>query len=357
MSEIDELREQIDALDRKLVKLLNDRARTALEIGKFKNASGLSIYAPDREASILRRVTQESEGPLSPSAITSIYREIISSTRRMERLLVVTYLGPPGTFTHQAARDQFGTGVEYTPAENIESVFHAVSKELADVGVVPVENSTGGVVNETLDMFMSYDLKICDEIILAIHHNLLGRCPIEQVTKVCSKPEALAQCRMWVSEHLPHVDLVAVASTTAAARMALEEEHTAAIASREAAELYELNILAANVEDHHENVTRFVVLAGQCGSRTGRDRTSVMFAVKNQVGALYEMLVPFKKHSINLTKIESRPSRTRAWDYCFFVDLEGHMDDAEVSAALYEVEQGCRYFQVLGSYPRASVQE
>jgi len=247
--------------------------------------------------------------------------------------------------------------VEYTPAESIESVFHAVSKEQADVGVVPIENSTGGVVNETLDMFMSYELKICDEIILAIHHNLLGLCRLDAVKKVCSKPEALAQCRLWLSEHLPHADLIAVASTTAAAKMAAEETDVAAIASREAAELYNLNLLAENVEDHHENITRFVVLARQCGSRTGRDRTSVMFAVKNQVGALYEMLVPFKKHNINLTKIESRPSRTRAWDYCFFVDLEGHMDDPEVSAALYEVEQGCRYFQVLGSYPRASVLE
>jgi len=204
---------------------------------------------------------------------------------------------------------------------------------------------------------MSYDLKICDEIILTIHHNLLGLCKVDEVTRVCSKPEALAQCRVWLSEHVPHAELLPVASTTAAAKMAAEEKGVAAIASREAAELYTLNILAGNVEDHHENVTRFVVLARQCGSRTGRDRTSVMFAVKNQVGALYEMLMPFKKHSINLTKIESRPSKTKAWDYCFFVDLEGHVDDAEVSSALYEVEQGCRYFQVLGSYPRASVLE
>ena len=355
--DISELRDRIDAADKELVRLLNERAAAALEIGKLKNASGMPIYAPGREANILRRVSGDSDGPLTAAAITSIYREIISSTRRMEKVLVVTYLGPPGTFTHQAARDQFGSGVEYTPSDNIESVFHAVSKEQADVGVVPVENSTGGVVNETLDMFMSFDLRICDEIILAIHHNLLAGCDLDKVTKVCSKPEALAQCRVWLSEHVPHADLIAVASTTAAAKMAAEESGVAAIASREAAELYGLQVLAENVEDHHENVTRFVVLARQCGSRTGRDRTSIMFAVKNQVGALYEMLVPFKKHSINLTKIESRPSKTKAWDYCFFVDLEGHVDDAEVSAALYEVEQGCRYFQVLGSYPRASVLE
>ena len=357
MSRLDELRARIDVIDKEMVRLLNERAKAAIEIAKFKNSKGLPIYAPDREATVLRRVVEQGGGPLSPSAIGSIYREIISATRAMEKVLIVNYLGPPGTFTHQAAREHFGTGVEYVASESIESVFNVMLKGKADVGVVPIENSTGGVVSETLDLFMTCDLKICDEIILEIHHYLLGRCKLEEVRKVYSKPEATAQCRVWLSEHLPHAELVPTGSTTAAAKVAAEEEGVVAIASREAGELYDLDILAENVEDHHENVTRFVVLASQCGSRTGRDRTSVMFSVKNEVGALYEMLLPFKRHSVNLTKIESRPSKTRAWDYVFFVDVEGHIDDADVAAALSEVEKECRYFQVLGSYPRAHVQE
>ncbi len=353
MSDIQDLRKRINDIDRRLVSLLNERAATALEIAKVKDHEGLPVYAPDREARVLRGVAEMSEGPLPPGAITSIYREIISSTRALQRVLVVTYLGPAGTFTHQAAREHFGTGVEYNPAETIEDVFNDVAKAKAPPGVVPIENSTGGVVNETLDMFMTCGLKICDEIVLEIHHYLLGVGKLSDVKRVCSKPEAIAQCRVWLGEHLPHVELVPVASTTAAAKMASVESGTAAIASREAAELYSLETLAENIEDRHENVTRFVVLAGHCGTRTGRDRTSVMFAIRNEVGALYDILLPFKKHNVNLTKIESRPSKTKAWDYMFFVDMEGHIEDAEIAAALKEVEGSCRYVQVLGSYPRA----
>ena len=353
MSDMAELRQRINDIDRRLVALLNERAAAALEIVKVKDHEGLPVYAPDREASVLRGVASLSGGPLPASAITAIYREIISSTRALQRVLVVTYLGPAGTFTHQAAREHFGTGVEYNPAETIEDVFNDVAKNKADVGVVPIENSTGGVVNETLDAFMTCKLKICDEIVLEIHHYLLGHGTLAEVKRVCSKPEAIAQCRVWLSEHLPHVELIPVASTTAAAKMAAGEPGTAAIASREAAELYTIETLAENIEDRHENVTRFVVLGGQCGARTGRDRTSVMFAIRNEVGALYDMLLPFKKHHVNLTKIESRPSKTKAWDYMFFVDMEGHAEDAEIAAALKEVEGSCRYVQILGSYPRA----
>jgi len=357
MGDIDELRSQIDGIDKKLVKLLNERAGAALEIVKLKGVKGLPIYAPDREASVVNGVAGLAKGPLPPAAIRSIYREIISTTRAMEKTLVVSYLGPAGTFTHQAARNHFGTAVQYLPSEDIEEVFQDVLKGKADVGVVPIENSTGGVVSETLDTFMTCGLKICAEIIMEIHHNVVGRSALEEVRKVCSKPEAITQCRRWLSEHMPHAELIPVASTTAAAQEAATENGVAAIASREAAELYNLRILAENVEDHHENVTRFVVLGTKFGSSTGRDRTSIMFAVKNRVGALYDMLLPFKNHGINLTKIESRPSRTKAWDYIFFVDLEGHVEDGEVKSALAEVEEGCRYFQLMGSYPRADVEE
>jgi chorismate mutase/prephenate dehydratase len=357
MGDIEELRSQIDGIDKKLVKLLNERAQAALEIVKFKHAKGLPVYAPDREATVLEGVAGQGKGPLPPAAIRSIYREIISTTRSMEKVLVVSYLGPAGTFTHQAARSHFGTAVQYLPSEDIEEVFQDVLKGKADVGVVPIENSTGGVVSETLDTFMTCGLKICAEIIIDIHHNLVGRCKIEEVKRVCSKPEAITQCRRWLSEHLPRVELIPVASTTAAAQEAGKESGVAAIASGEAAELYDLRILAENIEDHHENVTRFVVLGTKFGLATGHDRTSIMFAVKNRVGALYDMLLPFKHHAINLTKIESRPSRTKAWDYIFFVDIEGHVEDTEVKEALREVEEGCRYFQLMGSYPRADVEE
>jgi chorismate mutase/prephenate dehydratase len=357
MGDMEDLRSQIDGIDKRLVKLLNERAEAALEISKFKQAKGAPVYAPDREASVLEGAAGQGKGPLPPAAIRSIYREIISATRAMEKVVVVSYLGPAGTFTHQAARAHFGTAVQYVPSEDIEEVFQDVLKGKADVGVVPIENSTGGVVSETLDTFMTCGLKIGAEIILEIHQNLMGRCKIEEVKRVYSKPEAIAQCRRWLSEHLPHAELIPVASTTAAAQEAGKGIGVAAIASSEAAELYDLRILAENVEDHHENVTRFVVLGKKFGSATGHDRTSIVFAVKNRVGALYDMLLPFKHHGINLTKIESRPSRTKAWDYIFFVDLEGHVEDAEVKAALAEVEEGCRYFQLMGSYPRADARE
>ncbi len=353
MPDIKAIRAKINEIDRRLVATLNERAALALELVKLKDSAGLPIYAPDREASVLRGVAGLTKGPLPPTAITAIYREIISSTRALQRVIVVTYLGPAGTYTHQAAREHFGSGAEYNPAETIADVFNDVAKAKADVGVVPIENSTGGVVNETLDMFMSCDLKICDEIVLEIHHYLLGTGKLADVKRVCSKPEAVAQCRVWLTEHLPGVEVVPVASTTAAAKMAAADPSIAAIASREAAELYALGVLAENVEDRHENVTRFVVLSQHCGTRTGRDRTSVMLAIRNEVGALYNILLPFKKHEVNLTKIESRPSKTKVWDYMFFVDMEGHVEDDAIAAALKEIESSCRYVQVLGSYPRA----
>lgn len=353
--DIEECRRRIDAIDENLVKLLNERAAVALQICNLKRANGLPVYAPDREAVILRRIAEVNSGPLSREAVNSIYREIISCIRALEKVIRVAYLGPAGTFTHQAARGHFGGAVEYTAQETIEEVFAAVSMERADVGVVPIENSTGGGVVETLDMFLKFDLKICAEIMLDIHHNVLGHGKLEDVKRVCSKPEAIAQCRLWLSENLPRVELMPVASTTSAAEAVKTSPGTAAIASREAAEIYGLEVLAENIEDQHDNATRFVVLARKCGARTGKDKTSVMFAIKNEVGALYHMLLPFRAHNINLTKIESRPSRTKAWDYTFFVDFEGHQDEAEAKLALQDLETRCRFLQVLGSYPRADV--
>lgn len=353
MVDLDQLRKRIDQVDAELVKLLNQRVGIALDIARVKQENNLRVFSPEREELVLKRVAEISPGPLPVKSLLAIYREIISATRSMERMLKVSYLGPPGTFTHQAARVRFGSSVDFEAAADIESVFTAVAKDQADCGVVPVENSTGGVVIETLDMFMKYDVKICGELTLEIHQNLLARCTLGEVRTVYSKPDALNQCRGWLNMNLPHVQLMPVASTTAAAELARDEDGSAAVASREAAELYGLNVLASSIEDHHNNLTRFLILDRSWSARTGKDKTSIMFAIRNAVGALYAMLLPFKKHGINLTKIESRPSRTRAWDYVFFVDFEGHAEDPGVKEALAELEQQCRYLQIMGSFPRA----
>lgn len=350
---LEELRSGIDGVDSELVRLLNKRVQIAMEIAEYKKKNGLEVFAPEREEQVISRVMAKNEGPLPERSLAAIYREIIGSSRSMEQVLKVCYLGPAGTFTHQAARARFGSVVNFEAAADIESVFESVSKGQADCGVVPVENTTGGVVIETLDTFMSYDVKVCGEMTLEIHHNLLARCAMSDIRTVYSKPDALNQCRRWLMTNLPHAALVPMSSTTAAAEMARDSENSAAIASREAAGLYGLKILAASVEDRHGNMTRFLVLSKHWASPTGNDKTSIMFAIRNDVGALYSMLLPFKKHGINLTKIESRPSKVRAWDYVFFVDFEGHAEEPEAKAALAELEEQCRYLQIMGSFPRA----
>ena len=351
--DLEELRQKIDAIDANLVKLLNDRVAVAMQVAEFKKSHNMEVFAPEREEQVLAKVVEGSAGPLPQESLRAIYREIIGSSRSMERVLKVCYLGPAGTFTHQAARSRFGSMVDFDPAGDIESVFETVSKARADCGVVPVENTTGGVVIETLDTFMKYDVKICGEMMLEIHQNLLGKCEMGDMRTVYSKPDALSQCRRWLMTNLPHATLAPMSSTTAAAEMARDNEHSGAIASREAAGLYGLNVLASSIEDEHNNLTRFLILSRTWASPTGKDKTSVMFAIRNEVGALYNMLLPFKKHGVNLTKITSRPSRVRAWDYIFFVDFEGHAEDPEAKAALKELEGQCRYLQVMGSFPRA----
>ncbi len=350
---LDAFRSEIDAVDTKLVELLNQRVKIALQVAEFKKKNNLQVYAPEREELVVAKVLEHNGGPLPAESLRAIYREIIGSSRSMERVLKVCYLGPAGTFTHQAARQRFGSVVDFEGAADIESVFETVSKGQADCGVVPVENTTGGVVIETLDTFMKYDVKICGEMTLEIHQNLLGKCGMGDIRTVCSKPDALNQCRRWLMTNLPHASLLPMSSTTAAAEMARDNEKTGAIASREAAELYGLNILASSIEDQHNNLTRFLILSKNWASPTGRDKTCIMFAIRNDIGALYTMLLPFKRHGINLTKIESRPSRVRAWDYVFFVDFEGHAEDPEAKEALKELEAECRYLQIMGSFPRA----
>ena len=350
---LDELRKRVDALDEELMRLLNERTRVVLDIGKLKDKAGGEVYAPAREREVLDRLQSCNKGPLPAESMEAIYREIMSAAIALQRGVVVAYLGPQATFTHQAARRQFGSSVRYEPAETISDVFELVEKKAAEYGVVPIENSTDGAVTHTLDEFTGTSLKICAEIYLPISHHVMAAVPREKIRRLYSKPEVFGQSRRWLHENMQGVDLVSVSSTARGAEMAAGEPDSGAIASALAAELYGLNILAENIQDLGGNTTRFLVIGRGYGPPTGCDKTSLFFSVKHRVGALYDSLSTFKKHDINMTKIESRPSKAKAWEYCFFVDVEGHAEDPHVRQALEEMSEHCTLMTILGSYPRA----
>jgi chorismate mutase/prephenate dehydratase len=346
-----QLRSKIDAIDKGIVRLLNLRSRVTLGIAKLKQKSGRDVYAPDREREVLRKISLLACGPLSAKALEAIYREIMSASLSLEKPLRIAYMGPQASFSHLAALKRFGSQVEYLPLESIGDVFLEVEREGADYGVVPIENSIEGAVSHTLDMFMDSELKICAQIILDVAHNLLANCPLSKIRRVYSNPQVFGQCRIWLQENLPGVERIEVTSTTRAAQIAAGQRNSACIASVLAARVYKLRVLASDIEDSPHNITRFLVVGRTEVPQTGSDRTSIMFSVKDRVGALHDMLVPFKKYRINLTKIESRPSKKKAWDYYFFVDLKGHQGDPRVKKALAELENKCRFMRVLGSYP------
>jgi chorismate mutase/prephenate dehydratase len=348
---LENLRGKIDNLDQKIIGLLNARARITLDIAKLKQKSGRSIYSPDRERDVLKKIAAINNGPLPAAALETIYREVMSSSLALEKPLKVAYLGPEATFTHLAALKRFGLQIEYVPSDSIADVFLEVERGSVDYGVVPIENSIEGVVSHTLDVFMDSDLKICAQIILDVSHNLLARCPRAKIKRVYSNPQVFGQCRIWLQENLSHAEMIEVSSTTRAAQIAARDKYSACIASSLAASVYKLRILAYGIEDSPHNVTRFLVIGKTNVPRTGCDKTSIMFSIKDRVGALHDMLVPFKKYRINLTKIESRPSKKKAWDYYFFVDLIGHCDEPRVMKALALLEAKCRFLKVLGSYP------
>lgn len=345
------LRRQIDKIDKNIVGLLNQRAKIALGIAEAKKNEGKSVYCPDREREILRKIVLLSNGPIRHSALEAIYREIMSSSLSLEKELKIAFLGPVATFTHQAALKRFGTQVGYLSCDSISDVFNEVEKENADYGVVPIENSIEGAVNHTLDMFMDSDLKICAQIILGISHNLLANCPVNKIKKVYSNPMVFGQCRIWLQKNLSNVELIEVSSTTRASQMAVKDKHSASIASALAAKIYGLNIAAKNIEDSPHNVTRFFVIGKLDVPATGNDKTSLMFSIIDKVGALHDMLSSFSKYGVNLSKIESRPSKRKAWDYYFFLDLEGHREEPKIKKALNELENKCKFLKVLGSYP------
>ena len=345
------LRRKIDAIDKKIIQLLNMRARVTLDVAKLKHKSGQSIYAPDREREVLNKVSALGKGPLSRGALEAIYREIMSGSLSLEKPLKIAYLGPKASFSHLAALKRFGSQVECVPLDSITDVFLEVERGSADYGVVPIENSIEGVVSYTLDMFMDSDLKVCAQIILDVSHNLLARCPKEKIRRVYSNPQVFGQCRIWLQENLPNVERIEVSSTTRAAQIAAKEKNSACIASSLSALVYKLKVLASDIEDSPHNITRFLVIGNTDVGKTSCDKTSIMFSIKDRVGALHDMLVPFKKYKINLTKIESRPSKKKAWDYYFFVDLKGHQDEPRIKKALLELENKCNFLKVIGSYP------
>lgn len=348
-----EIRARIDALDSQLLELLNARADLVHEVGQLKKESGLEIYAPEREEQLLQSLFARNAGRLPEPAVRAIYREIMSASLALEKDLAIAYLGPEATWTHQAARGKFGASVRYRSQTTIADVFQEVARGTADYGVVPVENSTEGAVNYTLDLFMESDLLICAQILLKIENNLIARIPREQIRRVYSHPQVFGQCRQWVRHNLPKAELIEVSSTTRAAELAAQEADAAALAGRMAAEVYGLEILEAGVQDNPNNTTRFLVLGHHSCPPTGRDRTSIMFSLPDKPGALFAALRPFHDFGVSLTKIVSRPSRRKVWDYFFFVDVSGHSLDQNLTDTLAALQEQCAIVKVLGSYPEA----
>ena len=351
---LEELRNQINKLDLQLVELLNERARIVVEIGKLKNKTGKPVYSPDREKEVFATITKANKGPLPDKCLTAIWRELMSGSFALERPLRIGYLGPGGSFSHTAAMLKFGQSVEYEPLADIRSIFDEVSKGHCDLGLAPIENTTGGGVIETFDALIESDVKVCSEVLMAVHHNLLANCSLEEIEKIYSKPEIFTQCRNWLSATFKEAQTVAAASSAKAAQLAADEPKAAAIGSAVAAELYGLRVVCENIEDNANNITRFLVIGREDAKPTGEDKTAILFSTAHKAGALADVLDVFKKYNINLTNIESRPSKKRQWEYYFFVDFLGHRTEEQVQNGLEEAREHCLQLSILGSFPRAT---
>jgi chorismate mutase/prephenate dehydratase len=352
---IPRLRRKIDEVDSKILSLLNERADLVTEVGREKARANMDLHVPQREEEIFARLVRENRGRFPGRAIRPVFREIISACRSLEGPLKLAYLGPEGTFTHLACMRRFGVSAEFVPVATIGDVFAEVEKGNVEYGVVPIENSSEGVVSHTLDMFVESDLKICGEILLEISHSLLSKSgDLRKVKRIYSHPHAFAQSRRWLGVNLPRVPLREAPSTAAAAELAAKEPAAAAIASELAASLYKLKVISKKIEDSPHNFTRFLIIGQKPSAPTDRDKTSLMFSIRDRVGALHRILEPFAKYQINLTKIESRPSKTKAWEYIFYLDVEGNAAEESVKAALSILQEECLFLKVLGSYPRGS---
>ena len=349
------LRNKIDAFDKKIIELLNERANIALEIGKLKRKTVEApiFYRPEREAQVLRKAMQLNQGPLQDEDIANIFRAIMSAGRALQQPLTIAFLGPEGTFSHEAVLKHFGKSCQLLSAHDTENIFKQVEAKRAQYGLVPIENSTEGIVNSTLDTFTGANLKICGEIEYEIHQNLLSNSDKTNIHRIYSHSQSLAQCKHWLNKNFPDTEKVAVGSNAQAAKIAANEKNTAAIAGKLAAELYELNRIAENIEDNPDNITRFWIIGQQETSPSGKDKTSILINTTNVPGAFARIMQPFADNHVNITLFESRPHRKRSWNYIFFLDIEGHKEDKNVKKALIELAKHAHLIQILGSYPRA----
>jgi chorismate mutase / prephenate dehydratase len=353
--ELAKLREGIDRIDSVMLGLLSERAQLAHRVGEIKHGN---IYRPEREAQVLKRIAETNPGPLPESAVRTIFREVMSACLALEQPLKIAYFGPAGTFTESAAKKHFGSAPTFSPYLTIDDVFRAVESGQVDYGVVPIENSTEGSVGRTLDQMLTSPLMVCGEVNLRIHQNLMTRAPsLDAVKQLYSHAQSLAQCHEWLNRNLPNLPRVPVASNAEAARMAAQDPEACAIAGEAAARLYELNILAANIEDDPKNTTRFVVLANHDAGPSGADKTSFVCSAQNKPGAVHDLLTPLKKHEVSMSRFESRPARgfgNSRWEYVFFIDIEGHRQESKLAAALDDLRGCVGFLKELGSYPRAS---
>jgi chorismate mutase/prephenate dehydratase len=354
-----DIRKRIDSLDSKILQLLSERAKCAESVGKIKRTEGetdINFYRPEREAQILRRMMETNQGPLKDQQITRIYRSIISSCLGLEQSLRIAYLGPEGSYTQAAAQKHFSDGVKMLSLATIAQVFRDVEIGTVDYGVVPIENSTEGVVSHTLDLFVQSPLKICGEIHLPIHHSLMcqsNTLVYKDVKTVYAHQQSLAQCRTWLDENIPNAERIAISSNSEGARKVQTKDDAVAIAGQVAAELYQLHTLQENIEDNPNNTTRFLVIGNQKIEPSGDDKTTLLISAKNRSGALYHLLQPLKDYGLDMTRIESRPSKDTNWEYLFFMDIDGHAESKEVRAAFSELKQEAELLRVLGSYPKA----
>lgn len=348
------LRDRIDLIDEQLLALLNQRAGLALEIGAIKKHFKTPIFRPERELLVFTRLQALNQGPLQTEQIAAIWREIMAASRALEKPFTAAFLGPVGTYSEEALHQYSGSAVEALPCPSIDEVFRAVEAGAAKIGIVPIENSTEGAVSRTLDLLLDSSLKLSGEVVLPIQHNLLTRTgTLAGVSRVCAHAQALAQCQHWLMLHAPHLERQAVASNAVAAQLAAEDASVAAIASERAATRYNLAIVQAMIQDDPHNRTRFVVIGEQACAPTGRDQTALILAVKNVAGAVFRMLEPLARHGVSMTRFESRPAKSGAWEYYFYIDLAGHYADAPLAAAFAELEQSAAFIKILGSYPRA----
>ncbi|MGB2629758.1 MAG: prephenate dehydratase [Candidatus Omnitrophota bacterium] len=351
--QLKDLRKEIDGIDSRIIELINRRGKASRTIGEIKKSKKQPIYSPDRESHIYARITRKNKGPLPDESVRAIYSEIMSACLSLEHPMVVAYLGPELTFTHQAALKKFGSSVNYLSCDSISDVFHEVQKGNADYGVVPIENSTEGAVNHTLDMFIDSPLLICSEVSLPIHHSLLcAKSNMKSINVLYSKVEVFGQCRKWIEKNLPAAKLYQVASTAKAAEIASKHPDSACIASELAGKKFRLKILAKSIEDSARNVTRFLIIGNEMSVVSGKDKTSILFSVKDKPGVLHDMLNSFKRKGINLTKIESRPTKEKLGKYYFFIDMDGHCESSKVKTALRDLEKKCHFVKILGSYPK-----